>query len=59
MGAAPQMKRQRVGGHPFVVPLRELDMSALPWAGGKAANLGELIQAGLPVPEGFCVTTGA
>jgi pyruvate,water dikinase len=28
-------------------------------AGGKAANLGELIQAGFPVPDGFCVTTGA
>src|SRR5262249_28725504 len=28
-------------------------------AGGKAANLGELIRAGLPVPPGFCVTTEA
>ena len=27
--------------------------------GGKAANLGELISAGLPVPGGFCVTTAA
>lgn len=27
--------------------------------GGKAANLGELIQAGLPVPPGFVVTTSA
>jgi len=27
--------------------------------GGKAANLGELLRAGLPVPAGFVVTTGA
>ena len=28
-------------------------------AGGKAANLGELVRAGLPVPPGFVVTTAA
>jgi len=28
-------------------------------AGGKAANLGELVRAGFPVPAGFCVTTAA
>ena len=27
--------------------------------GGKGANLGELTQAGLPVPPGFCVTSAA
>jgi len=27
--------------------------------GGKALHLGELVHAGLPVPEGFCVTTAA
>ena len=26
-------------------------------AGGKAANLGELLAAGMPVPPGFCLTT--
>ncbi|WP_240341854.1 PEP/pyruvate-binding domain-containing protein [Arthrobacter sp. Alg241-R88] len=31
----------------------------LPLVGGKAANLGELIAAGLPVPDGFCLTTQA
>ncbi|HEY6064880.1 MAG TPA: PEP/pyruvate-binding domain-containing protein [Thermoanaerobaculia bacterium] len=31
----------------------------LPVVGGKAANLGELIGAGLPAPPGFCVTTEA
>ncbi len=28
-------------------------------AGGKGANLGELVQAGLPVPAGFVITTAA
>ena len=37
----------------------DIDRAALPLAGGKAANLGELIRAGLPVPDGFCVTTAA
>ena len=27
--------------------------------GGKAANLGEMSTAGLPVPPGFCLTTAA
>ena len=31
----------------------------IPRAGGKEANLGELIAAGLPVPGGFCVTADA
>jgi phosphohistidine swiveling domain-containing protein len=35
----------------------DIDRAALPVTGGKAANLGELIRAGLPVPPGFCVTT--
>ena len=41
------------------VPLSDLDAGALPEVGGKAANLGELIKAGLPVPDGFAVTTEA
>lgn len=44
---------------PSVVPLSVLDRRALAIAGGKAANLGEMLRAGLPVPPGFCVTTGA
>ena len=28
-------------------------------AGGKGANLGELIHAGFPVPDGFVITTDA
>ena len=39
--------------------LADLDAGMLMLAGGKAANLGELIHRGLPVPDGFCVTTAA
>jgi len=42
-----------------VIPLRELGAGDLERAGGKGANLGELIRAGLPVPGGFVVTTDA
>jgi phosphohistidine swiveling domain-containing protein len=44
---------------PLVLALATIDAGLLPLVGGKAANLGELIQAGLPVPDGFCVTTAA
>ena len=39
--------------------LQDLDKTDLLIAGGKGANLGALIQAGLPVPPGFCVITPA
>jgi phosphohistidine swiveling domain-containing protein len=42
-----------------VVPLETLRRDDLECGGGKGANLGELIAAGLPVPSGFCVTTAA
>jgi rifampicin phosphotransferase len=42
-----------------VMPLEALRRDAIELGGGKAANLGELIAAGLPVPPGFCVTTAA
>ncbi len=44
---------------PLLLSLADLNRDALPLAGGKAANLGELIRAGLPVPPGFCITTAA
>lgn len=47
------------GNVPLVVPLEKLNRLSLPYAGGKAANLGELIQAGFAVPTGFCITTAA
>src|SRR6266540_567936 len=42
-----------------IVWLADLDRRSLAIAGGKATNLGELMRAGLPVPQGFCVTTAA
>src|SRR3989440_7655468 len=47
------------GDAALVVPLDMLDRTLHPIAGGKAANLGELIRAGFAVPEGFCVATTA
>ena len=43
----------------LVLPLAELGREDLPLVGGKAASLGELVRAGFPVPEGFCLTTAA
>src|SRR4051812_2668715 len=42
-----------------VAPLRDLSSRDLAVAGGKGANLGELLRAGFAVPDGFVVTTGA
>src|SRR5438270_7467944 len=43
----------------FVLPLRALHRHMLALVGGKGANLGEMTNAGLPVPPGFCLTTAA
>lgn len=37
----------------------EIGLSDVDQVGGKGANLGELTRAGLPVPRGFVVTSGA
>ncbi len=37
----------------------ELDRSSLAEAGGKGANLGEMLKAGFPVPPGFVASSGA
>ncbi|MGK3990215.1 PEP/pyruvate-binding domain-containing protein [Sorangium sp. So ce136] len=39
--------------------LSELSRADLPTAGGKGANLGEMLRLGLPVPPGFVVSTQA
>ena len=43
----------------WVLGFDEIGASDLPRVGGKGANLGELVGAGLPVPAGFVVTTAA
>lgn len=46
-------------GTGLVRHLHSIDAGMLALVGGKAANLGELMSAGLPVPDGFCLTTDA
>ncbi|MGR4880231.1 PEP/pyruvate-binding domain-containing protein [Streptomyces sp. LARHCF249] len=48
-----------VGAAGLVVPLGRLGGTDLGVAGGKGANLGELVRAGFAVPPGFVVTTAA
>ncbi len=43
----------------IILPFEAIDRTLLPIVGGKAANLGELTGAGLPVPPGVCITTAA
>jgi len=43
----------------YTTRLDDLTADDLALAGGKGANLGELVGAGLPVPSGFVVTTDA
>ncbi|MBI4177658.1 MAG: phosphoenolpyruvate synthase [Candidatus Aenigmarchaeota archaeon] len=42
---------------PWTMSLDKIDKNSVPLAGGKAANLGEMISIKLPVPKGFVVTT--
>lgn len=42
-----------------VLSLTDLGLEHVSRVGGKCANLGELIRAGLPVPPGFALTTDA
>src|ERR687892_1598082 len=53
------MNAPEKGGPGLILPLIAIDRGALAVAGGKAANLCELVRAGFPVPAGFCVTTAA
>jgi pyruvate,water dikinase len=43
----------------FVRALSDLGAADIELVGGKAANLGELVRAGFPVPTGFVLTTEA
>lgn len=43
----------------YISWLNEIRLSDKPWAGEKAASLGELIRAGLAVPRGFCLSAQA
>ncbi|NJE06330.1 phosphoenolpyruvate synthase [Thermococcus sp. M36] len=43
----------------FIKWFEELSKKDVPLVGGKGANLGEMTNAGIPVPPGFCVTAEA
>jgi phosphoenolpyruvate synthase/pyruvate phosphate dikinase len=43
----------------FTIPFSDLGKDSLDLVGGKGANLGELRRVGMPVPDGFCLTTRA
>ena len=43
----------------LVASLTDLERGSLALAGGKGANLGELMKAGFHVPPGFVITTSA
>lgn len=44
---------------PYTRSLNEISLSDQPWAGEKAARLGELVRAGFAVPSGYAIGAGA
>ena len=50
---APAQDQRQEPRQELVLPLELVSAEMLPDVGGKAANLGELMRAGLPVPAGF------
>lgn len=43
----------------YTLFFKEIDKHSLPQVGGKGANLGEMTQAGFPVPGGYAVTVAS
>ena len=43
----------------YVAWFKDLNKDSIPTAGGKGANLGEMFRLGIPVPNGFVVTSSA
>jgi pyruvate, water dikinase len=43
----------------YCLPFSAINRHDVPLAGGKGANLGDMVQAGLPVPSGFVITSAA
>jgi len=41
---------------PLVIDFKNIDKDSISLVGGKGANLGEMINSGFPVPDGFAVT---
>ena len=41
---------------PLNVSFKQINKDSIPLVGGKGANLGEIVSAGFPVPDGFAIT---
>src|SRR3972149_16528 len=48
-----------MSAQPLTAFFKDIDKEDIPLVGGKGANLGEMTQAGFPVPNGFAVTVPA
>ncbi len=48
-----------MSAQPIIVFFKDIDKHDTPTVGGKGANLGEIYQAGFPVPPGFAITVAA
>ena len=48
-----------MSAHPIIAFFKDIDKNDTSFVGGKCANLGEMTQAGFPVPNGFAITTVA
>ncbi|WP_276302689.1 PEP/pyruvate-binding domain-containing protein [Halorussus lipolyticus] len=55
----PETEPSVVRDRRFVISLEEEEATNLDLTGGKGANLARLVEAGMPVPAGACVTTAA
>lgn len=53
------MPKNSKSHEPFILWFSEIGKGDIAKVGGKGANLGELTKAGIPVPNGFCVTAQA
>ena len=59
MSTSPTTVRDPIHTAPAVCNLADIRITDADGVGGKGANLGELIAAGLPVPPGFVLACGA
>jgi phosphohistidine swiveling domain-containing protein len=57
VGPAPTISEDRWDAD--IIDLADIQEGDLPLVGSKAYHLGVLLQAGFPVPKGFCITTHA
>lgn len=53
------MKLSAMSKSKFILDFSEIDKEDIALAGGKGANLGEMTQAGFPIPPGFVVSASA